>query len=81
MIFCSFSKTWDREIEQSELAHLNLKTFLEDNEEDSLLEDKTFKKIKQNDKKAINKASNNNKPKIIRYILYEEKLIIQFLLI
>ena len=42
----------------------NLKTFLEDNDEDYLLEDKTTKKVKKNDRKAVVKESNNSQPKI-----------------
>ena len=59
----------DRESNQSESAHSNLKTFLEDNDEDSFLEDKTFKKLKQNDKKVIKKASSNNQPKIETFFI------------
>ena len=44
-------------VRNTSILKQNLKEFLEDNDEDNLLEDKTFKKLKQNDKKGINKAS------------------------
>ena len=51
-------------VRNTSILKQHLKKFLEDNDEDNFLEDKTFKKLKQYDKKAI-----NNQPKLETFFM------------